>query len=162
MRDSGLDPELLVGMNLPKRILVPVDFSEFSEQALDYAVALAGKLDATIHLIHAISIPAIGIPELGAAWSPTMIEDLMQAGKKAMAKLADDRRALATIGEAVVRLGDPRDLILRAVDELHADLVVMGTHGRRGIRRALLGSVAETVVRASPVPVLTVRGKVVS
>jgi universal stress protein A len=149
-------------MNLPKRILVPIDFSEYSAHALDFAVAFANKLDATIHLIHAISVPAIGIPELGAAWSPTMIEDLVQAGKKAMTKLADERRKVAKIGEAVVRLGDPRDLILQAVDDLKIDMIVMGTHGRRGIKRALLGSVAEAVVRASPCPVLTIRGEVAS
>jgi universal stress protein A len=145
-------------MNLPKRILVPIDFSEFSEHALDFAVELAGKLDATIHLIHAISIPAIGVPELGAAWSPTMIDDLVTSGTKAMTKLADDRRKVARIGEAVVQLGDPRDLILKAAADLHADLIVMGTHGRRGIRRALLGSVAEAVVRTAPCPVMTIRG----
>jgi glycine betaine transporter len=145
-------------MNLPKRILVPIDFSEFSEHALDFAVELAGKLDATIHLIHAISIPAIGVPELGAAWSPTMIDDLVASGTKAMTQLADNRRKVARIGEAVVQLGDPRDLILKAAADLHADLIVMGTHGRRGIRRALLGSVAEAVVRTAPCPVMTIRG----
>ena len=69
------------------------------------------------------------------------------------------KRDKGTIGQAVLRTGDARDSIIQAAEELHADLIVMGTHGRRGVSRALLGSIAETVVRSAPCPVLTVRNE---
>ena len=62
----------------------------------------------------------------------------------------------------ILRTGDPRDMILQTAKEIHADLIVIGTHGRRGISRFLLGSVAEAIVRSAPCPVLTVRAKAVT
>lgn len=142
-------------MNI-SRILVPIDFSTFSEQALDYAGELATKLGATVDLLTVVGIPTYGIPELGVGMTAPMIENLVVENQKALDELAE-RRKLA--GQRLVRTGDARDVILHTAEELGADLIVMGTHGRRGISRALLGSVAEMIVRASPVPVLTVRGK---
>jgi nucleotide-binding universal stress UspA family protein len=137
-------------------ILVPTDFSACSDQALDYAIALAGKLDARVHLLTVIGIPAYGVPELGVGVTAPMIDSLVRDNQTALDKLADDRK-LGT--QALVRAGDARDVILQTAEQLQADLIVMGTHGRRGISRALLGSVAEMIVRTSPTPVLTVRGK---
>jgi universal stress protein A len=145
------------GMTVPKNILVPVDFSESSEHALDYAVALAAKLDSTVHLLHVIGIPSLGIPEIGLAYTATVIDDLVKDGEDTLVKLADARRKLAKIGEVLLRTGDAREVILGACEEVGADLVIMGTHGRRGFTRALLGSVAESVVRTAPCPVLTIR-----
>lgn len=144
-------------MTLPKNILVPIDFSPHSEQVLDYAVELAGKLDATVHLINVIGIPALGVPELGVAVASAAIDMVVTENQRALDKLVEERRATGRMGQALLRTGDARDLILHAAEEVHADLVVMATHGRRGLSRALLGSVAESVVRTSPVPVLTVR-----
>lgn len=144
-------------MNLPRNILVPVDFSDSSEHALDYAVELAGKLDAKVHLLNVIGIPALGVPELGLALAAPVIDDVVKGNQAALDKLADSRRKLASIGEVTLRVGDARDLILQVCEEIHADLIVMGTHGRRGVMRALLGSVAENVVRTAPCPVLTIR-----
>jgi nucleotide-binding universal stress UspA family protein len=142
---------------LPTSVLVPIDFSPHSEQALDYAIALATKLGAKVHLVSAIGIPTMGVAEIGVAVTSTMIDQITRDSQQALDKLADARRGSANIGEVILRTGDARDVILHAAEELKADLIVMGTHGRRGISRALLGSVAETVVRSSPVPVLTVR-----
>ena len=138
-----------------KNILVPVDHSACSEQALDYACELATKLDAKVHLLTVIGIPAYGVPELGVGVTAPMIETMVVDNQRAVDTLAKTRPA---VSQALVRVGDARDVILQNIDELKADLVVMGTHGRRGLSRALLGSVAEMVVRTSPVPVLTVRG----
>ncbi len=149
-------------MTLPTNILVPTDFSETADKALDYAVALAVKLDARVHVVHAIGIPALGVPELGLAITSTMIDSLVRDGQAALDKLVDKRRGQAAFGQVVQRTGDPRDMILQAAKETHADLIVIGTHGRRGIARALLGSVAEAVVRTAPCPVLTVRAKAVT
>jgi nucleotide-binding universal stress UspA family protein len=146
-------------MNSPKHILVPIDFSTYSQQALDYAAMLAHELDATMHLINAIGIPAMGAPEIGLAYTASMIDKVTVENQQALDKLAATHRNGGKVGEVLVRSGDARDVILQAAEEVKADLIVMGTHGRRGISRALLGSVAEMIVRSSPVPVLTVRGK---
>ncbi|MBS1118199.1 MAG: Universal stress protein UspA [Deltaproteobacteria bacterium] len=144
-------------MNLPRNILVPIDFSEYSEQALDYAVALADKLDAKVHVLNVIGVPALGVPELGIALTASVIDGLVREHQEAIDKLAAPRRATGRIGEVILRTGDARDVILQAREEVEADMIVMGTHGRRGISRALLGSVAESVVRMAPCPVLTIR-----
>jgi glycine betaine transporter len=144
-------------MRLPTNILVPIDFSEYSERALDYAVALAGKLDAKVHLVNVIGIPALGVPELGVAISAGMMDSIVKSNQAALDKLAETRRTKASIGSVILRTGDARELILGACAEVGADLIVMGTHGRRGVSRALLGSVAESVVRTAPCPVLTIR-----
>ncbi len=144
-------------MNPPTNILVPTDFSAQAEQALDYACTLANKLGATVHLVSVIGIPAMGVPELGAAMAASVIDDMVKDNQKGLDALADSRRSKATIGKVLLRTGDARDVIPNVAEEIGADLIVMGTHGRRGLSRALLGSVAEYVVRTSHVPVLTVR-----
>lgn len=141
---------------LPKHILVPTDLSEGAEQALDYACELARKLDAQIHLLNVISVPALGVPELGLALTSATIDQLVVDNQTAIDRLARTK-CTAQVGQVLVKIGDARDTINQTAKELAVDLIVMGTHGRRGISRALLGSVAETVVRSAPCAVLTVR-----
>lgn len=152
---SGAVREVMTGMNLPKIILVATDFSECAEQALDYAVALAGKLEAKIHLLNVIVIPAMAIPEVGVAVTSTLMDSTVRTQQAGLDKLVS-QRAPANI-ETMLRTGDARDVIIDEARELGADLIVMGTHGRRGVRRALIGSIAESVVRTAPCPVLTIR-----
>jgi nucleotide-binding universal stress UspA family protein len=142
---------------LPKTILVPTDLSEGAEQALDYACELAKTLGATIHLVNVIGIPALGVPELGLAMTSTVIDQIMIDNQTALEKLAEAKRCSAQIGQVMLKTGDAKDMINQTAKEIGADLIVMSTHGRRGIKRALLGSVTETVVRSAPCPVLTVR-----
>jgi len=141
---------------LPKHILVPTDLSDGAEQALDYACELARTLGAQIHLLNVISIPALGVPELGMAVTSTMIDQLVIDNQTALDRLARTR-CTAQVGQVMVKTGNARDTINQTAKELGVDLIVMGTHGRHGISRALLGSVAETVVRSAPCAVLTVR-----
>ena len=141
---------------LPKHILVPTDLSEGAEYALDYACELARLLGAQVHLLNVITIPALGVPELGVALTASMIDQLVVDSQKAIDQLAQTH-GTASLGQVLVRTGDARDVINQTAKELGIDLIVMGTHGRRGISRALLGSVAETVVRSAPCAVLTVR-----
>lgn len=141
---------------LPKQILVPTDLSEGAEQALDYACELARTLGAQVHLLNVIGIPALGVPELGVALTASMIDQLVVDNQTAIDQLASTR-CKAQVGQVLVRTGDARDVINQTAKELGIDLIVMGTHGRRGISRALLGSIAETVVRSAPCAVLTVR-----
>jgi nucleotide-binding universal stress UspA family protein len=144
---------------LAKTILVPTDFSPHADAALDYAVELAAKLDATVHVLNVVLIPTLGVPELGAAMTATMIDQVARENQAALERLVAARRTWAKLAPPLLRTGDARETILHVVEEIGADLVVMATHGRRGLARALLGSVAESVVRTSPVPVLTIRAK---
>jgi nucleotide-binding universal stress UspA family protein len=142
---------------LPRTILVPTDLSEGAEQALDYACELGQKLGATVHIVNVIGIPALGVPELGLALTSTMIDSILMENQNALDKLVAARRDKATIGQVLLKTGDAKDTINQTAKELGADLLVMSTHGRRGISRALLGSITEAVVRTAPCPVLTVR-----
>jgi len=146
-----------VGHVLPKTILVPTDLSEGAEEALDYACELARTFGARIHLLNVIGIPALGVPELGVALTSTVIDTIIRDNQKALERLAETRRDSAQIGELLLRTGDARDMINHTAIEVGADMIVMGTHGRRGVSRALLGSVTEMVVRTAPCPVLTIR-----
>ena len=136
-------------------ILVPTDFSACSEQALDYAVQLADRLDARVHLLSVIGVPSYGVPELGVGLTAPMMDNMIADTQRELDQLAGVRKL---VKQTLVRVGDARDVILQTADELKADLIVMGTHDRRGISRALLGSVTEMIVRTSKLPVLTVRG----
>jgi universal stress protein A len=142
---------------LPKSILVPTDLSDGAEEALDYACELASQFGATVHLLNVIGIPTLGVPELGVALTGSMIDSLVRDNQVALEAVADRKRNQATIGQVLLRTGDARDVINQTAKEIGADLIVMGTHGRRGVSRALLGSVTEMVVRTAPCPVLTVR-----
>ena len=142
---------------LPKNILVPTDMSEGAEEALDFACELAQTFGATIHLLNVIGIPTLGVPELGVALTSTMIDSMVHDNQVALEEIATRKRGSVQIGQVLLRTGDARDMICQAAKEVGADLIVMGTHGRRGVTRALLGSVTESVVRMAPCPVLTVR-----
>lgn len=146
---------------LLKTILVPTDLSEGAEEALDYACDIARQFGATVHLIHVIGIPTLGVPELGVALTSTVIDSLIRDNQEALDALVLRKQNQATFGQTLLRTGDARELICQTAKDLDADLIVMGTHGRRGVSRALLGSVTETVVRSAPCPVLTVRPHVV-
>lgn len=139
----------------PERLLVPIDFSSYAEHALDYACALAQQLDATVHLVNALGGM---LPEIPPAVSGTRLDEMIDRHHTELARLADARRTIAKIGSVRVKEGDPRDVIFAAIDELDVDLVVMATHGRRGIGRLVIGSVAEDIARRARCPVLLVRG----
>ncbi|HEX2689726.1 MAG TPA: universal stress protein [Kofleriaceae bacterium] len=141
---------------LPRQILVPTDLSEGAEQALDYACDLARALGARVHLLNVVSIPALGVPELGLTLTSAMIDQLVVDNQAAIDRLATTRCA-GRVGQVLVRVGNARDVINETAKELGVDLIVMCTHGRRGISRALLGSIAQTVARSAPCAVLTVR-----
>ena len=131
------------------RILVPTDFSAPSEAALDYGRNLAGQFDAALHLLHIAENPFLravsGDPRLREEAPARWLQDRLTD--------ADRRRGAVTIVE---QSDEPASEILRYAKSNNIDLIVIGTHGRAGLARAVLGSVAETVVRAASCPVLTV------
>lgn len=141
------------------KILVPVDGSSCSRKGLLEALQLGAALGARIKLVHVVN-ELISEPVLSAEYHERLIQSLRQAGRDVLEQaqaVAKEQGAdvevelLETIG------GRAADAIIVAADQWHADLIVMGTHGRRGISRLALGSDAELVVRSTSVPVLLVR-----
>jgi len=143
-------------MNLPRTILVPTDFSEHADRALAYAVNLAAQLDATIHLVHVITLSVTGLPELGVEYDVMMMEAARKRAQEALDARTGQYRDRVSLAPTRIEVGDAREVIDLVAARIDADLIVMGTHGRRGFRRLVLGSVAESVVRSAPCPVLTV------
>jgi nucleotide-binding universal stress UspA family protein len=134
-------------------IVAAVDFSKHSRKAFDAAVQLAGDLDATLVLVHAFPpVPKAGmrdpIGQVKAEVDAVEWRDLCESWA------ADARESVEV--ETVGREGKPADVIAKVVAETKASLVVVGSHGRTGLKRAVLGSVAEAVVRTSKVPVVVV------
>jgi nucleotide-binding universal stress UspA family protein len=134
-------------------ILIPTDFEEASRRALAFGKDLAAKLGCEVVLLHVYQLPVYTYPGLEPAVLPSFVNELSQAAQRALDTLANE----AAVKRALLREGDPATEILSAVDELSPRMVIMGTHGRRGLAHILIGSVAERVVRRSPVPVLTMR-----
>lgn len=135
-----------------EHILVPVDFGDTSKRAEDYAIALASKFNSKITLLHVWSIPTPSYAE--SAIVP--IDAIETAAKEMLETVYGRIREVYPKCDAVLEAGAPWDRIVDSAEKLGADLIVIGTHGRRGVPRFVLGSVAEKVVRLSPVPVLTV------
>lgn len=140
-----------------KNILCPVDYSVYSEKALNYAIELAERYGAKLYLIHVLDIRVYDMndPEL---YSTAMIdEETMEKMKERLSKcVREDAKSKIPV-EALIIQGVPFVEIIKAAKEYKVDLIVIGTHGRTGISHAIMGSVAEKVVRKSPCPVLTVR-----
>jgi universal stress protein A len=140
----------------PKNILVPIDFSEASEKAATAACALAVKTGATVHLLHAYVIPVESVG-LALTVSEQYVEQFVKESRAQLLELSAKLCPQASMGPVLVESGDPRDVITHKARDLNAELIVMGTHGRRGLSRALMGSVAESVVRTAHCSVLVVR-----
>jgi nucleotide-binding universal stress UspA family protein len=144
-------------MKLPTRILVPTDFSDHATSALDYAVALAHKLDATVFVLNAMSLQFAEYP---IEVTSDMIDGIMRSNTIEVERLIAARKGQCAFGAPIYDVGDARLVIEQAATKIGADLIVMGTHGRRGIARMLLGSVAESIVRTATCPVLLVHATV--
>ena len=133
-------------------ILVAVGFGETDRRTLDVAHDLGRRLGTRVVLLHVFEPPIFSYPEMPMQLEAKMFEELSACARKALDELAAVEGGLPSI----LRFGDPAAQILKVIEETHPALVVMGTHGRRGVERLLLGSVAERVVRQSRAPVLTV------
>jgi nucleotide-binding universal stress UspA family protein len=140
-------------------ILVPLDFSPHAERALDMAVDLAPTLGTkTIHLIHVHHPPPIPAPLPGSGPSHHEVEERVLEDAAAALEGLAKRVERASVGvQQAVYVGSPAEIICAQAAARGADLVVMGTRGRTGLRHVLLGSVAERTVAHAPCPVLTVR-----
>ncbi len=144
-----------------QRIVVPIDLSDCAESVVEHALRVAKPLGAALHLVHAIERPAglsrkvlvegddgemksldISLHDAAANRLPRYVRQAREAGVEADSRIVE---------------GAPAQVVLQLAKELPADLIVMGTHGRTGLQRLVVGSVAESVLRRADVPVLTVR-----
>jgi nucleotide-binding universal stress UspA family protein len=139
-----------------KHILVPIDFSDCSKKALQYAVPLAKEHEAALTLLYVVP-PAYGAGEYGGIDYAQLEAGMREGGEKELAKLAMDERRGEISVDALVRVGSPGVNIIEVARSLPADLIVISTHGRTGLKHILLGSVAEHVVQRASCPVFVVR-----
>jgi nucleotide-binding universal stress UspA family protein len=138
-----------------QRILVPYDFGEPAEAALAYALALVEKLGARVTLLHVYEVPTYGYAEMMAV-AVEFAAEIQRRAVESLEKIARQARRPSVELDTKVERGHAWMTIVDAAEQLPADLIVMGTHGRKGMPRLFLGSVAEKVVRSGPCPVLTV------
>jgi nucleotide-binding universal stress UspA family protein len=139
-----------------KHIVVPTDFGEASASALEMGVGLARAFDGKLTLLHVWELPIY--PYMDFMLNSAVISEVEDAATKGLARALQALQQSLPTARSKLKTGLPWQGILEATAELGADLVVMGTHGRHGLSRLTLGSVAEKVVRLSEVPVLTVHG----
>jgi nucleotide-binding universal stress UspA family protein len=142
------------------KILVPVDGSGASRRGLAEAVKLAKALGAQLRLVHVVNEFFAIAPDITAMYAQEMIESLRAVGKQILADSKEYVHKQSVEAQSVLLEsigGRAADLIMDQVKEWQPELIVMGTHGRRGVRRMVMGSDAETMLRLSPVPVLMVR-----
>lgn len=140
-----------------RHILVAHDLNDTSDAALEYALNLARPLGARVTVLHAYEIPSLGAPEvliLATDWT----KQIGVIARERLDKIVTSARATGMAVAAEVREGSAWRTIDAFAREGAVDLVVVGSHGRHGLPHALLGSVAEKVVRTAPCPVLVVRG----
>ncbi|MEY4511190.1 MAG: hypothetical protein RLZZ450_3312 [Pseudomonadota bacterium] len=141
-------------MTLGKNIVIATDFSELGQRAVKIGFELAARLDGKVHLVHVFTLQ--GAPESGALTSEALRDaELLAAGK--LRVVADAYRDSGRLGEVKTRHGDPAPMILLTAEELSADIIVLGTHGRRGLPRLLLGSTAESVLRLATCTVVIIK-----
>ena len=143
------------------KILVPTDFSEQARAAFEYAVFLASKVGASIELLHVWEAPRYVSPDLMLAvpgWSAVTVEQFSraQAAKELEGFMGKVEHSGVPV-KILMEVGDPAATIVRTAKQNDADLIVMGTHGRSGMARLFLGSVAEKVVTHAECPVMTLR-----
>jgi nucleotide-binding universal stress UspA family protein len=140
-----------------QKILCPVDFSEFSNKAFEYAASFSARYKARLYVQHVIEpFTVLFTYERFPGWRELYAE-LRAEAQEALANLISSIGALKVPPETVLEVGDPADLILKLAQKEHVDLIVVGSHGRRGWQRLVTGSVADRVLRKAHCPILTVR-----
>jgi nucleotide-binding universal stress UspA family protein len=141
-----------------KKILVPIDFSDYSKSALKYAVNFCKNCQAEMFLIYVVepviyppdfSMGQIAIPSVNAEWD--------ERARQELDKLAKEQIPSSVPVKTIIKTGKPFIEIIETAGELDIDLIIIATHGRSGVEQILFGSTAEKVVRKAPCPVLTLR-----
>ena len=141
-----------------KNILVPTDFSDYSLAISEYLFSLAESGEATLHLLNVVPEPLNEVYYAGFGIDPVnILQHGIEGAQSDLRGVVERRLRYSGDVRQVVRQGEPYREIVRYATEENIDLILMATHGRTGLSHVLLGSVAEKVVRHSPVPVLTVK-----
>ncbi|WP_336022100.1 universal stress protein [Halobellus salinisoli] len=139
------------------RVLVPTDGSECADHAIDHALDIAAQYDAELRVLSVID--SRDVSHSAPAISPNQIEKTLRERAESVVEAVAERAEEAGVRVVTaVEAGIPDDVVVEYAEDSDCDLIVMGTHGRTGLERYLLGSVTERTVRRSSVPVLTVRG----
>ncbi|MDH7514526.1 MAG: universal stress protein [Bacteroidota bacterium] len=143
-----------------KKILVPIDFSDYSKNSLKYAVAFASRFDAEIILVYVVE-PIIYPADFsfGQIAIPAMDAELRSQGEQQLRKLIETEAGKNVTARAIVRSGKPFVEINQLAREENVDLIILASHGHTGIEHVFFGSTADKVVRKAPCPVLTLREK---
>jgi nucleotide-binding universal stress UspA family protein len=142
-------------MTKPQRYLVPTDFSKGSELALDYALAMARQNKARLTLLHVIPA-ALVYPSEGTRFD--LYSLLERDARQDFARLMKRKKISSAAAQILLMRGvNPAEVIARQAKKLHASMIIMGSHGRTGLQRLLLGSVAERTLRLAGCPVLIVK-----
>jgi nucleotide-binding universal stress UspA family protein len=142
----------------PQRILLPTDFSDYSAAATKYACEFATSFDAELHVLHTLEVHLASTPTFGMGLDlPQYVHESRLAAEKALAGVPDPQWVAGRKVVKAVIEGSPKVEIVRYARTHGVDLIVLATHGRMGLAHVLIGSVAESVVRTAPCPVLTVR-----
>jgi nucleotide-binding universal stress UspA family protein len=139
-----------------KRIVVATDFTEISDAAIQAALDLARPLHAKVTLVHAYEIPVYGFPDGALVATSEIAARINEAAQSALDALVKRYSSAEVPVDAVLRVGPPHEEVHKVADDLDADLIAVGTHGRHGLARAILGSVAEHLMRTATRPVLAV------
>ncbi|NTV98740.1 MAG: universal stress protein [Chlorobiaceae bacterium] len=138
-------------------ILCPVDFSDASRNAVRYAREFARNMHASVYLLNIVEPRPMAV-DITLNYVPVE-EELEKAASDDLREILGEFAAEGIKAECGVEIGSPSDVILDAIDRLDANLVIMGSHGKKGLSRLIMGSVAETVVRKANCPVLTVKAE---
>ena len=144
------------------RILMTTDFSDYSKEALEYAVHMARSFGADLYLLHVFEPPFFSPSGVSLSVRPEVhqwIKEIKEEESKKLDILAEEVRHKGAKVHPIFKAGTPFLEILKTAEEIPADLIVLGTHGRTGLAHVLMGSVAERVVRKSACPVFSVRPK---
>ena len=143
-----------------ERILCPIDFSDYSRATLRAAVELAAPSSAEITLIHVFPSPKVGADAMAEIVTEEALASFIRDTKEKLAKMQQEAIGLGAKRVEILAVpGIPWDQIVKAAQERKIDAIVMGTHGRTGLQRALVGSVAEKVVRHAPCSVFVTRSR---
>ncbi|HUI10315.1 MAG TPA: universal stress protein [Bacteroidota bacterium] len=157
-RKSGAQAQAAFGIS---SILVPIDFSIHSKNALKYAVPIAEKFKASIHLVYVVE-PTIYPADLGFGQVvlPGVEDELREKGGEELEALMAKEIGGRVKSTCSVRTGNPHQEILREAEEMNVAMIVVATHGHSGVEHMLFGSTADRIVRNAKCPVLTVRPEV--
>ena len=149
-----------------KKILCPVDFSDLSDETIEIAIQLAEKYSASFHIIYVLSRPKLYDWSLSGL-SATVLDNWYEETKKevsakvnALVELIQKDHPEVIITSELSEMVDPADGIMEAAATQNSDLIIMGSHGRKGLSRILMGSVAEAVLRHAPCAVMIYKKEV--